>query len=297
MTGVGLCLPQLGAGIDGSLVRTFCREAEDAGFTSLWVQEHIFFPQVSRSDYAGIPGTPTPDAYRSTLAATELLAAAASYTSSCTIGTSVLVGGYHRPVELAQRLATLDLLSEGRLVVGLGVGWSIEEHAQMDVDTRRRGARLSEMVDALRACWRADPVEHHGEFFDIPASYVSPKPVQQTVPLIAGTASRAGLARAVASFDGWNPAGVPIARVLRVLDELNALRRADQAPLTAWPRIFVQPPGGRPDLPRLFDEVAAARRAGLAEVIIDASFWETITEPADWMRAIEIFTPTLGPTP
>ena len=208
MTGVGLSLPQLGPGIDGALVRTFCREAEAAGFTSLWVQEHIFFPHSSNSPYAGIPGRAAPEVYRSTLSATELLAAAAAYTRTCLIGTSVLVGGYPRPVELAQRLATLDLISEGRLVVGLGVGWSDEEHVQMDVDPRRRGPRLTELVHALRTCWGPDPIEHHGEFFDIPLSYVSPKPVQRSIPLIAGTASRTGLARAVTSFDGWNPAGV-----------------------------------------------------------------------------------------
>lgn len=295
MTGIGLSLPQLGPGIDGTLVRTFCRDAEAAGFTSLWVQEHIFFPETSTSAYAGIPGATAPAVYRSTLSATELLAAAAAYTRSCRIGTSVLVGGYHRPVELAQRLATLDVLSEGRLVAGLGVGWSDEEHVQMDVDPRRRGHRLTELIDALRTCWGPDPVEHHGEFFHIPASYVSPKPVQRTVPLIAGTTSRAGLARTVTSFDGWNPAGVPVATVQRTLDDLNGRRSPHQALLTAWPRLFVQPPFGPPDLPRLFDEVEAARRAGVAEVIIDAGFWDAIVEPSDWLRAIEWLAPALEP--
>ncbi len=114
--------------------------------------------------------------------------------------------------------------------------------------------------------------------------------------MIAGTSSRAGLERTVRLFDGWNPAGLAMARVLDVWGEMDRQRPPERSPLTVWPRLFVQPPGGTPDLGRLFDEVGTARAAGVTEVILDAGFWSAITEPADWLRAIEQLTPTLATT-
>ena len=130
---VGLTLPQLGPHVTREAVRGFCEEAERLGFASLWVQEHLFFALNPSAPYAARPGMPVPEAYRTTFAATELLMAAAAWTERVTIGTSILVGGSHRPVELAQRLATIDVLSKGRLIAGLSVGWSKDEHDQMDV--------------------------------------------------------------------------------------------------------------------------------------------------------------------
>lgn len=203
--GVGLCLPQLGDGVDGAVVHDVAQAAEEAGFASLWVQEHLFVPESPVSGYAGRDGVPIPTAYSSTLSPLELLSAVAAFTSSVRLGTRVLVGGYHRPVELAQRLATVDVLSAGRLVVGLGVGWSIDEHRQMDVPTERRGVRLEELVSALRVCWGPDPVAYESEFFSIPPSMLRPKPVQSHITVIGGAMTPAGCRRVVRSFDGWNP--------------------------------------------------------------------------------------------
>ncbi|MFV0317873.1 MAG: TIGR03619 family F420-dependent LLM class oxidoreductase [Microthrixaceae bacterium] len=287
MTGVGLAVPQMGPGVDGGLVMEFARRAEAAGFTSLWVQEHFFHPLQPSSDYAGIAGARAPEVYRSCLAPTELLTAVACATQRCAVGTSILVAGYHRPVELAQRLSTIDILSDGRLVVGLGAGWSAEEHRQMDVDPKTRGARMTELVAALRACWEDDPVEFHGRFFDWPAGFVSPKPIQDRITLLAGTSSRAGLERTALHFDGWNPAGVPIAALRKVVPRLQAMRPDASAPLSVWPRLFVQSPVGPPDPDAIPPQVGQAREAGFAEVIIDAHFWEGIEKPSDWLDLID----------
>src|SRR5215210_9539128 len=146
---VGLSLPQLGGHVTRPVLRRFCERSEELGFDGLWVQQHLFYPHHSKSGYSARPGLAIPERYRSILAPLETLAAAAAWTTKTTIGTSVLVAGYHRPLDLAQRLATLDVLSEGRLIVGFSVGWSDDEHAQMDVDPRTRGARSDELVDAL----------------------------------------------------------------------------------------------------------------------------------------------------
>ena len=92
------------------------------------------------------------------------------------------MAGYHRPVDLAQRISTLDILSGGRTVFGFSVGWSDEEHAQYDVDPRTRGRRADELIDAMKACWGPDPVSYEGDFFRIPVSDVRPKPAAAAAP-------------------------------------------------------------------------------------------------------------------
>jgi len=109
VTTVGLCLPQLGGAVTRAALRSFVESAEALGFGHLWVQEHLFHPHEPVSDYAARPGVAIPAAYRSTLSSLETLAMAAAWTERVGIGTSVLVAGYHRPVQLAQRLATVDV--------------------------------------------------------------------------------------------------------------------------------------------------------------------------------------------
>jgi alkanesulfonate monooxygenase SsuD/methylene tetrahydromethanopterin reductase-like flavin-dependent oxidoreductase (luciferase family) len=119
---VGLTLPQLGGHVTRDALRAFCERAEELGFGGLWVQEHLLFPRNPVSGYSARPGLAIPEPYRSVLGAIETLAAAAAWTTTPVLGTSVLVAGLHRPVQLAQRLATVDLLSDGRLVAGFSVG-------------------------------------------------------------------------------------------------------------------------------------------------------------------------------
>ena len=152
MTGVGLCLPQLGEHVTADVIKGFCRAAEDLGFSSLWVQDHFLWPLKPERAYAGIPGLPIPRQYQSVLAPTEVLATAAAVTTKPRLGTSVLVQGNHWPAPLAQRLATIDVLSGGRLVVGLGQGWNAEEHTASGTSVKERAARMDEFVEVLRAC-------------------------------------------------------------------------------------------------------------------------------------------------
>ena len=159
---VGLALPQLGPHVDARAVRGFAERAEELGFGHLFVQQHLFYPHEVVSGYSARPGLAVPQAYRSVLQPMELLAAVVGWTSDVIVGTSILVAGYHRPVDLAQRITTLDVLSGGRTVFGFSVGWSDEEHAQYDVDPRTRGRRADELIDAMKACWGPDPVSYDG---------------------------------------------------------------------------------------------------------------------------------------
>lgn len=299
VTLVGLCVPQLGAHVTPAVVRGFVERAERLGFASLWVQDHFMFPVRPVRGYAGRDGAPVPEAYRSVLAPTELLAAVAAWTTLPRIGTSVLVAGNHWPVPLAQRLATLDMLSGGRLDVGIGVGWCEEEHVAAGTRISERGPRTDEFLDVLVACWGEDPVAHEGRFFSVPAAVVRPKPVQSPRPrLISGMSSPAGLARTAARFDGWNPAGRSAPDLLPAYEAMQAARPDGAAPLTVHHRVFPQgpnqaPPAGDP-VEHLSATVADDRAHGFAEVIVDASFWHEIRSPADWLDVPDRMAPLLS---
>jgi probable F420-dependent oxidoreductase len=296
---IGLTLPQLGPHVTRDAVQLFCTRAENLGFDSLWVQEHLFFALQPQAPYAARPGTPVPEAYRFTFAATELLTAAAAWTNRVALGTGILVGGYHRPVELAQRLATIDHLSGGRLIVGLSVGWSKDEHDQMDVEFATRGRRMDELVEALLCCWGPDPVQFEGEFFSIPPSFVSPKPFQQPrPPLMSGMRSDAGLARTAKWFDVWNPASGTLDQISAQRAAINSARSTDQPDIRVIQRIFPEPPLLGPGLAELSSDqlhaaVDAAEQADVEQVIIDTSFTRSITSPKDWAAVPERFASLL----
>ena len=298
LTGVGLCMPQLGDGLTVDIVREFCRRAEDVGYTSLWVQDHFLWPLEPRRGYAGRPGAPIPAQYQSVLAPLELLASAAAWTERVTLGTSILVGGNHWPVPLAQRLATIDVLSGGRLVAGFGVGWSAEEHDAAGTDVATRGSRMDDFVDTLLACWGEDPISHHGPFFTVPPSLMRPKPLQHPhPPLISGMWSARGLERTRLHFDGWNPAGMPVERTKTIVDDLNSRRPEGMRPLTVHHRAFAQFPLAQTPagdvVARLAVEAADAARAGFDDFVLEHNFWSGVAEPEAWLDVPEQFLPVV----
>lgn len=288
---VGLTLPQLGEHVDATAVRDFAVAAEELGFSSLWVQEHLFYPEQNESIYGGRHTTTVHPAYRSVLGATELMAFVAACTQKAMIGSSILVAGYHRPIELAQRLSTLDVLSGGRLVAGLGAGWSDEEHGQMDVDPRTRGRRMSELVAAVQACWGPDPVEFSGDFFNIPRSVVRPKPVQRPhPPLLSGLRSAAGLARTAAMFDIWNPSSGTAEALLDQLQTMREVRPDQLAPVRLFLRSYLQRPtdavgSGGQGVDGVRRDIRTAVAAGAEQFIVEINFWDEMRSTRDWAQA------------
>jgi len=299
VTRVGLSLPQLGIFATRDTIRGFAESAEELGFGSLFVQQHLFYPLNPASGYSARPGLAVPEAYRSILQPMEILAAVAAWTEKVTIGTSILVAGYHRPVDLAQRITTLDLLSGGRTVFGFSVGWSDEEHEQYDVDPRTRGKRSDELIDALKACWGPDPVTYSGEFFSIPESDIRPKPLQRPhPPLMSGMRSAAGLQRTAEKFDIWNPASGTLEQHLETLASINAMRDPSRAPLTMCWNLFTVPPvivaNLQPlDVDGLCEHVSAAAAAGVESVSIDANFELAYASPEDWLALPAKLAPVL----
>ena len=134
--------------------------------------------------YPVTPDGSLPEEYKYTLDPLDTLTFAAAHTSKIKLGTSVLDMPYYNPIMLARRLSTIDILSKGRLIVGLGLGWSPDEMEATGADMKVRGARADEFIQVLKTIWTTDPAEFHGKFFSLPKSHISAKPVQKPHPPI-----------------------------------------------------------------------------------------------------------------
>lgn len=298
MTGVGLCLPQLGPHVTTEVVAEFARRADRLGYSGLWVQDHFMYPLAPERGYGAKDALP-PDQYKSVWAPTETLAFVAGITERVVLGTSILVAGNHWPVPLAQRLATIDQMSKGRLIVGLGVGWSPEEHTAAGTDVTERGRRMDDFVPTLLACWGPDPVTHESEFFTVPESCVNPKPFGGRRPkLLSGMWSAQGMERTARWFDAWNPAGLPVSRVQKMVAAMNAKRPAGSAEIEVYSKSFVQAPNAPTpsdgdNMAALVADAVAAREAGYADLCLEHNFWSNIQSPDDWVSIPERFLPVL----
>jgi probable F420-dependent oxidoreductase len=181
-----------------SLVKV-AQYAEAAGIDSLWAGEHIVVPSPQPPDYGIAPEIPFLDAI-------VALALAAANTSSITLGTGVIELPLHQPVLLAKQLASVDQISNGRLIVGVGVGYLALEFAALGVALEERASRTDEYLAALRALWTTDAPEFHGRHVDFAGVDAHPRPVRDGGPpiLIGGNSGRARR-RAVTGANGWIP--------------------------------------------------------------------------------------------
>lgn len=207
---VGISLPQLGPKASPDNLIKVAHHAEELGYDSAWVLERVLWPLNPKEPYPASPDGALPETYQSVLDPIETLTFVAAHTTKLELGTSVLVLPYHTPVQLARRIATLDVLSGGRALVGVGVGWSRDEFEAVGTSFERRGARCDEFLGAMIDVWTKDPVKFDGEFYNIPESMIGPKPVQKPYPpiYVAGF-GQFTFDRAAKFGNGWNPAGVP----------------------------------------------------------------------------------------
>ena len=184
------------------------REAEGRGFHSLYIPEHTHIP-TSRRTPAPTGDEVLGEEYLRSLDPYVALGAAAAVTERIRLGTGIALVAQHDPITLAKELATLDLLSQGRLVLGIGYGWNREEMENHGIDVKRRRALVREQVLAMQALWSHDVAEFHGEFVNFEPSWQWPKPVQEPRPpiLIGGGAGPTLFAHVAEYADGWIPIG------------------------------------------------------------------------------------------
>mgnify|MGYP001371998417 CR=1 FL=1 len=187
-----------------SIVR-IAEEAERVGYNSVWTYERLLYPIAGVTQPDGSTWQ-LPEPYKSTYEPIETLSFVAARTQRVKLGTSIVNAPFQSPVLLGRRFATLDRLSNGRVIAGLGQGWMPQEFAVSNVSIKERGKRVEEYIAALRAIWGPDPVTFEGSFYQIPASLINPKPVQQGgIPILMGFGTLAAVKRAARLADILNP--------------------------------------------------------------------------------------------
>lgn len=181
---------------------SLARAIEERGFASLTVAEHSHIPVSRESPYPS--GGELPPVYYNTLDPFVTLAAAAAVTSQIELFTGVTLLIQRDPIHTAKEGASIDLISGGRFVFGVGAGWNLEEMRDHGTDPKTRGARLDESIDAIKALWTAEPAEYHGTHVDFELSYCRPKPVQKPhPPIYIGGNSDATVKRVIRHGAGW----------------------------------------------------------------------------------------------
>lgn len=202
----GVHLIASGKMIEGEKIARVARRAEELGYDSLWVSDHIIFPAELRSAYPYSPDGKLPlDPTNPLLEPFTVLSYAAAVTKTIKLGTSVVIVPYRDPIVTAKIVSSLDVLSGGRFIFGVGVGWLEEEFRVLRQNLSDRSAQTREALLAMKACWTQEDPEFHGKFFDFFGIKFSPKPRQKPHPPIwFGGNSMPALKRAVTQGDGWH---------------------------------------------------------------------------------------------
>ena len=213
---------------------TVAQRAEALGYHGLWVFQRLLYALAPKNEYYGAPGKEWPAAFRSVFDPLVTLAFVAAHTNTIRLGASVLLVPLYTPVVLAKELATLDVLSRGRLDVGLGLGWSLDEYEAAGVPWRDRGARIDEFLRCLKTIWTSDECEFRGRFYVVPRARIEPKPVQKPhPPLFLGGYADQVFRRAAELADGYTGGNIPLADMRGVVAQLHdAARRAGRDPAT-----------------------------------------------------------------
>jgi probable F420-dependent oxidoreductase len=199
---------------------SLARAIEERGFHSLVVPEHTHIPANRESPYPG--GGELPSVYYRTLDPFVTLAAAAAVTSKIELFTGIALLIQRDPITTAKETASIDLISNGRFVFGVGAGWNIEELRDHGTDPKTRGTLLDERIDAIKALWTAEPAEYHGKYVDFAPSYSRPKPVRQPhPPIFIGGNSDATVKRVIRHDAGWISNPFPVEVLTKRIDQLR----------------------------------------------------------------------------
>jgi probable F420-dependent oxidoreductase len=275
---VGLHALGIGPGADRAVVDAVAKAADDHGFATLWAGEHVVMVDDSASEYPySDDGKIAVPAVADWLDPLICLSFAAAATTRIDIATGVLLLPEHNPVHVAKQAASLDRLSNGRLTLGIGIGWSREEFDALGVPFAHRAKRTAEYVAAIRTLWRDDIASFSGSFIDFDAIRVNPKPVRdRRIPIVLGGNSDAALRRVVGWGDGWygfNLDGVAaVADRVELISQLCRDAGRDRAEL----RLAVALTQPRPE------DVSALAELGIDELVIVAAPPREVDEVPGW---------------
>lgn len=297
---IGFVLPQIGPlGSPENLVAA-AQRAEALGYDSLWVTERLLFPVKPQNPYPATPDGSLPELYKLSLDPLATLMFVAAHTHKVGLGTSVLDMPYYNPVMLARAVTTLDVLSGGRALLGLGLGWSIDEYQATNSVTKDKGAYAEEFIQVLKAVWTTDPVEFHGRFFQLPKSYIGPKPVQRPHPPIYMAAyAPTALNRVARLADGWNPAGIPVPGMAAMMQQVHSMakaahRKGEDVQLVIRANMYITPDPIAENrfiftgsIDQIREDVVACRDLNPAEIFFDIVFSPGSETMAGYLQRME----------
>jgi probable F420-dependent oxidoreductase len=279
---VGLHAIGIGVGARRDVIDAVAVGAEACGFATLWAGEHVVMADRSESRYPysadGQIAVPPAADWLDPFAALSFAAAA---TQRIRVATGVLLLPEHNPVLLAKQAASLDVLCGGRLVLGVGVGWSREEFAALGIPFARRGERAREYLRAMRVLWRDDVASFEGEFVAFSSVRVNPKPLRdRQIPVVFGGNSDAALRRVAELGDGWygfNLAGVDaVGERLATLEKLCREAGRDVGELD----LAVALEAGQPE------DLVTLTRMGVSELVLVQAPPEDPGDVEDWLTAL-----------
>jgi probable F420-dependent oxidoreductase len=289
----GTVLPQFGPHARAPGVRerlgAIARAADRLGYDVVWTAEHLVFPREIRTPYPY--GGEFPYAVDDPiLDVATTLAWIAAQTTRVRLGSSVVVLPYHHPVALAKALATVDVLSEGRLLLGVASGWLREEFDLLGVPFHERGARTDEAIALLKHIWTAERIDFRGRFFCLSDAAQAPKPVQQPHPPIwIGGDGAAALRRVGRLGDGWVAA--PRSRE-HLTASIATIRREAERAGRSPDSIGIASGGGARSLDELVDAIPELERLGITLVNVPALYWAK--DHAEALDLLERFAERAG---
>ncbi len=288
---LGLRLPGAGKYAGPDAIRAVARLAEDLGFDSLWMTEHIALPTTIETRYPyrddGNFLWPSETPY---LEALLSLAWAAAATQKITLGTSMLILPWHPLVPTAKRLVTLDVLTGGRTVCGISVGWMKEQFDLLDVEFEQRGARTTEAIRAMRHMWTEHEIDFQGEFYNLSGFMMYPKPVRpEGIPIWLGGFSKPTLRRVAQVGDGWQPLAIKPDEYARLKDTLGEFLDAEGRSLDDI-TLSVRPLN---KMPMNGETLQAYAELGVSECVCDTSFAHETLDQA--LKEIEALADVLAP--
>jgi len=297
---IGFALPNIGPVGTIEAVTKVARRAEALGYSSLWTVERLIYPLNLQTPYPATPDGSLPEPYRRVLDPLDSLTYVAPLTKKIKLGTSVLDMPYYQPVVLARRLSTIDYLSNGRLRVGLGLGWSKDEMDATGADMTKRGAMADEFLQVLKAVWTTNPVEFQGKFYKVPKCYIDLKPVQKPHPPIYLAAFvPAALKRLATMADGWNPVLIPAPGMAEMFGAIRKMaQEAGRDPsslvliVRALMNLTPQPLGKDRGIfsgsfEQIADDVKACAAIGASEVFIDPAFGPDGQSLDHWLSLLD----------
>jgi len=223
---------------------------EERGFESFWVPEHTHIPASRESPYPG--GGDLPADYSHLRDPWVSLASAAVVTSKILLGTAVSLVAEHDAIVLAKQIASVDQISNGRVILGIGAGWNEEEMRHHGVDPARRWKVVRERVEAMKEIWTQDEATYHGEFVNFDRIWCWPKPVQQPhPPILMGSGTPQGRKRVIRYCDGWLP--FPVPNLEDQMEDLAGLATAAGHDPAAFPVSVLSARAREDELTRLRD--------------------------------------------